>query len=247
MTTREDRLQSPGGLSIFFRSWHPATTPRGVVVIVHGFNAHSGYYAWAAEQLVAHGLAAYALDLRGRGMSDGERFFVEAFADYVADVATFVTTVKAREPGLPVVLLGHSAGGIVACLYTLEHQRELAGLVCESFAFQVAGAGLCAGGAEGHQSRRAPRARAAPQERGFLERPETGRDHERRSVDCARDATDEDGRRTGAGRRAAQEGIPANDAPVLILHGTADKAARPAGSQLFYDHGRIRRQDAEIL
>ena len=38
---------------------------------------------WVAEQFVARGLAVYALDLRGRGKSDGERFYVEKFADYV--------------------------------------------------------------------------------------------------------------------------------------------------------------------
>src|SRR3954454_9806486 len=132
----EERFDSEG-LSIFFRSCRPTTKPRGAVAIVHGFNGHSGYYAWVAEQLVIAGLAVYALDLRGRGQSDGERFCVEAFADYVGDVSTFVTLVKGREPGLPVFLLGHSAGGIIACLYTLEHQRELTGLICESFAFQL--------------------------------------------------------------------------------------------------------------
>src|SRR3954466_14115098 len=133
----EERFDRGDGLSIFFRSWRPTTKPRGAVAIVHGFNGHSAYYAWAAEQLVIAGLAVYALDLRGRGQSDGERFYVEAFAEYVGDVSTFVTLVKAREPGLPVFLLGHSAGGVVACLYSLDHQRELAGLICESFAFQV--------------------------------------------------------------------------------------------------------------
>src|SRR3954466_3364735 len=133
----EERFDNGEGLKIFFRSWRPVTKPRGAVVIVHGFNGHSGYYAWVAEQLVVAGLAVYALDLRGRGQSDGERFFVDTFADYVGDVSTFVTLVKEREPGLPVFLLGHSAGGVVACLYSLEHQRELAGLICESFAFQV--------------------------------------------------------------------------------------------------------------
>ena len=44
---------------------------------------------------------------------------------------------RSREPGLPIYLLGHSAGGVVACTYALEHQEELAGLICESFAFQV--------------------------------------------------------------------------------------------------------------
>src|SRR5262249_33827014 len=123
---------------IFTRSWRPAVgKPRAVVVIVHGFNSHSGYYLWVAEQLVAYGLAVYALDLRGRGKSDGERFYVAQFGDYVNDVATFVTMAKAQEPGLPVFVLGHSAGGVVACVYTLEHQAEIACLICESFAHEV--------------------------------------------------------------------------------------------------------------
>jgi hypothetical protein len=44
---------------------------------------------------------------------------------------------KSRNPGLPVFLLGHSAGGVVSCFYTLDNQTELAGLICESFAFRV--------------------------------------------------------------------------------------------------------------
>src|SRR5579863_7376286 len=95
----EERFDSGDGLRIFFRSWLPTTTPRGAVVIVHGFNAHSGYYGWVAEQLAIAGLAVYALDLRGRGHSDGERFYVETFDGYVRDVAKFVTLVKGREPG----------------------------------------------------------------------------------------------------------------------------------------------------
>src|SRR5580692_4334766 len=130
----EERIEGTTGLNLFVRSWRPEGAVGGVVVIIPGFNAHSGYYAWAAEQLVADGLAVYAVDLRGRGKSDGERFYVERFDDYVSDVAQCVAVVRAREPGLPVFLLGHSAGGVVACLFALDHQSELAGLVCESFA-----------------------------------------------------------------------------------------------------------------
>ena len=136
-TAREERVAGTGGLNIFIRSWRPNGAARAVVVICHGFNAHSGQYQSVGEQFVAVGLAVYAVDLRGRGRSDGERFYVEKFADYVSDVATVVALAKEREPGLSVYLLGHSAGGVVSCIYTLEHQSELAGLICESFAFQV--------------------------------------------------------------------------------------------------------------
>src|SRR4051812_22485009 len=105
---------SNAGLTLFYRAWRPGVTPRGIVIIVPGFNSHSGYYAWAAERLVAKGLAVYALDLRGRGRSDGERFYVQEFSDYVSDVDAFVTLVRSWEPGLPAFLFGHSAGGVVA-------------------------------------------------------------------------------------------------------------------------------------
>src|SRR4029077_16809844 len=69
----EERLDVGEGLTIFVRSWRPEASARGVVVIVPGFNSHSGYYSWAAEQLVAGGLGVYAVGLRGGGQSDGER------------------------------------------------------------------------------------------------------------------------------------------------------------------------------
>jgi pimeloyl-ACP methyl ester carboxylesterase len=59
------------------------------------------------------GLAAYAVDLRGRGNSDGERFYVDNFEDYVSGVEAVMAIGKSRETGLPVFLLGHSAGGVI--------------------------------------------------------------------------------------------------------------------------------------
>src|SRR3954447_1563004 len=77
----ESSFEGVGGVNIFTRSWLPEREARAVMVLVHGFNAHSGYMTWAAEQFAANGLACYALDLRGRGKSGGERFFVEKFDD----------------------------------------------------------------------------------------------------------------------------------------------------------------------
>ena len=52
----EETVEGVSGLKIFFRSWRPADKARGAIVIVPGFNAHSGYYGWVAEQFVADGL-----------------------------------------------------------------------------------------------------------------------------------------------------------------------------------------------
>jgi acylglycerol lipase len=71
----EEKVKGAGDLNIAIRSWRPEGKARGVVAIVPGFNSHSGYYAWVAQQFTARGLAVYAVDLRGRGNSDGERFY----------------------------------------------------------------------------------------------------------------------------------------------------------------------------
>jgi acylglycerol lipase len=224
-----------GQLRLFFRSWHPADTPRGVVVIVPGFNSHSGYYTWVGEQFVADGLAVYALDLRGRGKSDGERFYIDSFAEYVSDVASFVKLVKSREPGLPVFLLGHSAGGVVACLYAIDGQAELTGLICESFAHQVPAPEFALAVFKG-LSHVAPHAHVLR-----LKNEDFSRDS---TVVTAMDADPLIARETQptqtlaemvrADERLKQE-FPRITLPVLILHGMADRATKPSGSQVFFN------------
>ena len=200
-----------------------------------GFNSHSGYYGWVASGFAADGLAAYAVDLRGRGKSDGERFFVDSFADYVADVDGLVDIAAAAHPGLPIYLLGHSAGGVVACMYTLEHQRRLAGLICESFAFQVPAPDFALAALKG-LSHLAPHAHVLK-----LANKDFSRDP---AVVAAMDADPLIANETQPTKTVA-EMARADDRlkrefgqitlPVLILHGTKDKATRPSGSQLFFD------------
>ena len=232
----ETAFEGVGGLKIFTRSWRPSEgQPRAVVVIVPGFNSHSGYYLWVAEQFVAHGLAVYALDLRGRGKSEGERFYVETFADYVNDVATFVQLVKAQEPGLPVFLLGHSAGGVVVCLYTLEHQSEIAGLICESFAHELPAPEFALAVLKG-LSHVAPHVHVLK-----LKNKDFSRDSQiveaMNSDPLIADETQPT--ETLVELVRADERLKRDFSqitlPVLILHGTSDKAAKPSGSQHFFD------------
>jgi alpha-beta hydrolase superfamily lysophospholipase len=231
----EERFIGSGGLNIFFRSWRPEA-PRGVVVIVHGFNAHSGQYGWVADQLTARGLAVYALDLRGRGKSDGERYYVEKFSDYTDDVATLVTMAKTREPGLPVFVLGHSAGGVVSCVYALEHQQELAGLICESFAFKVPAPDFALAVLKG-LSHVVPHAHVlALKNNDFSRDPEVVKAMD----DDPLIANESEPTQTVAQMVLADARLEREfsliELPVLILHGTADKATKPSGSQFFYDN-----------
>ena len=233
--TVEERVSGAQGLNILIRSWRPATAVRGVVAICHGVNSHSGYYAWTAEQLVERGLAVYALDLHGRGQSEGERFYLESMDDYVTDVDALVMHAKSREPGLPLFLLGHSAGGVISCVYTLEHQAKLQGLICESFAFQTPAPDFALAVLKGlghvfphaHVLRlknedfsRDPAAVAAMNADPLIA-------HETQPTQTVAELVRADER--------LRTEFPRITLPVLILHGTADKAARASGSQAFFD------------
>jgi acylglycerol lipase len=231
---QEEYFEGTGG-RIFTRTWRPAGKPRGVVVIVHGFNSHSGRYAWVAEQFVANDLAVYALDLRGRGKSDGERFYVQSFSEYVSDVAMTVQRAKTGDPGLPIFLLGHSAGGVVSCIYTIEHQQELAGFICESFAHQVPAPDFALAVLKG-LSHLAPHAHVLK-----LKNEDFSRDpqvvaamnsdpliaHEVQPTQTVAEMV--------RGDERLKREFPLITLPVLILHGTEDHATKPSGSQFFFD------------
>jgi acylglycerol lipase len=231
----EATFKSAGDVKIAYRAWRPAGRKQGVVVIVPGFNSHSGYYGWVATRLVELGLSVYAVDLRGRGRSDGERFYVARFADYLSDVAGLVQIATMREPNVPAFMLGHSAGGVLACLYALDHQTTLAGLICESFAFQLPAPDVALAVLKG-LGHVFPHAHVLP-----LKNEDFSRDpavvaamnadpliaHETQPTQTVAELVRSDER--------LRAGFSQITLPVLILHGTADKAAKASGSQLFYD------------
>jgi acylglycerol lipase len=234
ITEKEETFDSIGGVKIHLRSWAPEQ-PRAVVVICHGVNSHGGQYAWAATQFVARGYAVYALDLRGRGKSEGERYYVEHVSEYVGDVAGAVRIAKSREPGLPLFLLGHSAGGVVSSVYVLENQAELTGFVCESFAFQVPAPGfaLAAIKALSHIAPRLPVLKLKNEDfsrdpqavEGLNSDPLTAHEVQPAITVAALVRADE----------RLHDEFPLMTLPVLIMHGTVDKATVCQGSRFFYE------------
>ena len=234
MTAHEETMEGVGRVNLFVRVWQPTQTARGVVIIVHGFNSHSGQYRWAAEQFTAAGLAVFALDLRGRGRSDGERFYVEHFGDYVSDVASLVSLTRSREPTLPVFMLGHSAGGVIACLYAVEHQAQLSGLICESFAFEVPAPDFALAVLKG-LSHLAPHAHVLRlKNEDFSRDPEVVAEMNADPLIANEvQPTNTVAEMVRADERLKLE-FPLVSLPLLILHGTEDRAAKPSGSRLFH-------------
>ena len=130
-------FQGRGGVELFEQSWRPNTAPRAVLVVMHGLKDHSTRYGDFAQRLVARGFAVHAFDMRGHGHSSGRRATFDSFDDLTGDLAIFMDRVRQREPGAPVFLLGHSVGGAIVTLYSLQRRPALAGLVVLAPALRV--------------------------------------------------------------------------------------------------------------
>jgi alpha-beta hydrolase superfamily lysophospholipase len=114
------------------RSWSGSEEPTHVVVIAHGYGEHVGRYERVADALVGNGAVVYAVDHVGHGKSAGERVLVQDFEDVVTDLHALDEQARREHPGLPVVLLGHSMGGLIAGRYAQRYGDTLTALVLSS-------------------------------------------------------------------------------------------------------------------
>lgn len=114
MEASAGRLRAPDGLTLATRAWLPRPVPRAAMVLVHGLGEHIGRYQRLAGRLADAGYAVHGFDQRGHGASEGERCNVGRFEEFVHDLGAVVREVRARHPELPLVLFGHSVGGLVS-------------------------------------------------------------------------------------------------------------------------------------
>lgn len=111
-----------GTSRLYQQTWEPDENTRAVVLLVHGLGEHSGRYAHVADHLTRRGFAVYSLDHYGHGKSDGHAGFVESFSVYLDGVDELAKKARAEHPSLPLFLLGHSMGGLIAAAWLLTNQ-----------------------------------------------------------------------------------------------------------------------------
>jgi acylglycerol lipase len=107
------------GLDLRTMRWPAAGTPRAHLLLIHGIAEHAGRHAHVASAFARAGIEAHAFDLRGFGVSGGRRAFVERWSKYHDDLEDQLAAVRAVARSLPVVLYGHSMGGLIALGYVL--------------------------------------------------------------------------------------------------------------------------------
>lgn len=123
----------------YVQAWKPKTIKK-VLVVQHGFGEHSGRYGNLIAALENENTAVYALDARGHGKTPGKRGHIDDFNLYASDLAVLLAKARAENPSVPMILLGHSMGGLIATLAALkpEVSKELKGLIVSSGAFKPA-------------------------------------------------------------------------------------------------------------
>ncbi len=226
------RFTGAGGIELYAQRWRPRDgEPRAVVVIHHGLADHSTRYAALAERLVRAGFTVWALDMRGHGRSAGPRIDLPRVDDLLDDLDALLRLVRTEEPGRPVFLYGHSVGGLVTSLYTIERQPALAGLVLiapalvfEAPALQAAATRVLGVLAPGL---------------GVVPPSHAAFSHDPRVVaEMDGDPLISQGKGPARSARSILDGVarvwaaPARlTAPLLIVHGTADTLTAPAGSR----------------
>jgi alpha-beta hydrolase superfamily lysophospholipase len=114
--------------TLFARTW-PNPHARYIALLCHGYGEHIGRYDHVADALVEHGAVVHAVDHVGHGRSEGERVLIEDYEPVVGDFHLLAEHATQRDPGPPVVLVGHSMGGMIAARYAQRHGDELAALV----------------------------------------------------------------------------------------------------------------------
>ncbi len=100
--------------------WPPTGEPWAVVLVVHGLGEHGGRYETVAEAMTGAGIDTWAYDHRGNGGSGGPRNWVERWSILHDDLQARLEATRAAAPGLPVVMYGHSMGGLIATGYVLS-------------------------------------------------------------------------------------------------------------------------------
>jgi alpha-beta hydrolase superfamily lysophospholipase len=222
---------------VYYQAWIPDGDPKAVILVVHGLGEHSGRYMNVVNHFIPRGYAVYALDHLGHGKSEGVREYVDRFEDFTGTLTIYYNMVKDWQPDIPMFLLGHSMGGLIASHYLLDHQDKFKGAILSAPGVKVGDnitqftitmgkvlsvlapkAGILALEAEGVS--RDPEVVAA-----YMNDPLVF--HEKTSARLAAELLK-------AMLRVTAEAAKIK-LPFILLQGSDDKLVDPAGAQMLYD------------
>jgi len=205
---------------------------RAVVVLLHGIAEHSGRYERTGGLLAAAGFHVRSFDAIGHGASGGDRVDIDDWTRFHDQVESHM--IWAREQGVPVILMGHSMGGLLALGYTLDGRNEP-----DLMVLTAPGLG---GGAAWQRALAGPAARIAPK----LSMPQNVKGEQlSRDPDVAEayfadplvhtNATTRFGKALFDAMDDANSKASTLSVPTLVLHGGADSLVPPQSTAFLAD------------
>lgn len=242
------RLSSSGAnVELFFHHWQPQGECRAIVLIAHGLAEHGGRYQDVAADLNRHGFGVYALDHYGHGRSPGQRCHVTRFSDYLDGMDALMVRAQTDWPDVPMLLLGHSMGGLIAAAWLIDRSPAISACVLSGAAIlppKPPSAMLI--GVNRVLAALAPRS-------GVLQLESAGVSRDPKVVE--RYEQDPLVHRGKISARLSCELLdtmqwvrdraPEITLPTLVLHGSADRLTSPNGSRLL--HERISSEHKDLI
>lgn len=132
----EGFLAAGDGVRLFYRRWD-AFQPKAVCLLIHGLAEHGGRYEHLAQTLVRHRLFVWAMDQRGHGRSGGLPADCTGLDQLVGDLRLLAEKAAEAMPHLPLILIGHSLGGLIALVYAVRRGNEIRAVAVSSPALKV--------------------------------------------------------------------------------------------------------------
>lgn len=138
MSNESDYFLSKDGHRLHYYYWS-GESPTHLLCIVHGLGDHGMRYRHVGEYLSGHGIAVFAMDLRGHGQSEGKKGHTPSYDLLLSDIEELLKTARAEHTDLPMYLMGHSMGGNIVANYLIEMStNELAGFILSAPWFRLA-------------------------------------------------------------------------------------------------------------
>jgi alpha-beta hydrolase superfamily lysophospholipase len=127
MQHQDGTFKGAAGHTVYYQYWSPEQKAKAVVLVVHGAGEHSARYSELAQRFCDAGYAVAALDHIGHGKSSGSYGHMDDLQHHLDTLDIFRQRVTSEFTGLPMILLGHSMGGLISACYLLKEQKHFIG------------------------------------------------------------------------------------------------------------------------
>lgn len=133
MIKEQYSIFSSKSTQLFSVCWHTEKTPDAILFIVHGLGEHHGRYEEMAEHFVDNGIAVFAFDHRGHGISEGKKGYSGSIDQFIEDVEHVLMKCRSIFLEIPIFLFGHSMGGLIVAAYLDKiKSKEISGAIISS-------------------------------------------------------------------------------------------------------------------